>query len=100
MSESPPAPPSFTRSLLIIGACLAAYGLFWLLGRPLLPPRALVDRTAGLLPTLVVAVASVSLLRHQRRGPWLAFGIAAGVLLVYAVLLRILLAVLSTPAGG
>lgn len=87
MADTSPPPASFVRSLLIVAACLAAYALFWLVGRPLLPPRILADRTAGLLPTLVTSAAAASLFRRWSRAPLWGFGATLAVLAVYTVLM-------------
>ncbi|MBC7446677.1 MAG: hypothetical protein H7330_01285 [Hymenobacteraceae bacterium] len=82
----PAAPPI----LLIVLAGAAAYGLFWFIGRPLLPPAVRADPTAGLLPVLVVIAASVSLLRHQRRAGVWALGLTLAVLAVFVGLMHLL----------
>ncbi len=90
-SPSPSGGPSpFVERLLLLLACAAAFGLYALLGRSLLPPRVRADATAGLLPALVIAVASVSVLQGFRRSWLLAFGATAGFLALYVGLMRLL----------
>lgn len=91
MSDTPTPPPSsFSRGLLVVVACLAAYGLFWIVGRPLLPAKVLADQTAGLLPTLVTAAAGASLFRHWHRAPLWGFGITLAVLAVFTALMLVI----------
>lgn len=84
-SPRPPAP-----GWLLALACGAAYGLFWLVGRPLLPARVQADRLAGLLPALVIGAAALSVLRRQPRAALLTFGATLAALLVYVGLMRII----------
>lgn len=87
----PPGGPSpVVERLLLLLACAAAFGLYALLGRSLLPPRVRADATAGLLPAVVIALASVSVLRGLRRSWLLAFGATAGFLALYVGLMRLL----------
>lgn len=79
-----------SSALLIALAGMAAYGLFWLVGRPLLPAAVQADRTAGLLPAVVVSIAAANLLRRQPRALAWAFGITLGVLAAFTGLMRLL----------
>lgn len=90
MPDSTPSSSGFSPRLLIVLACIAAYGLFWLVGRPLLPPTVQADRTAGLLLAVVVTAASASLLKHERGAPIWGFGLTLLVLLIYTGLMRMM----------
>ena len=71
-------------------AGVAAYGVFLILGRPLLPAAVEPDRTAGLLPAVVMVAASASLLRGRPRAAAWAFGLVLGVLAAFVGLMRLL----------
>ena len=90
MSDSSTPRSAASSALLIVLAATAAYGLFWVVGRPVLPVAVQADRTAGLLPTLVVAAASASLLRGRPRAAAWAFGLTLIMLAVFIGLMRLL----------
>ena len=90
MPDSVPSRPGAASVLLIVVAGAAAYGLFWVGGRPLLPAMVQADRTAGLLPALVVVAASASLLRHEPYAVAWAFGLTLGVLAVFIGLMHLM----------
>ncbi len=90
MSDSSTPRPGETSALEIVLAGAAAYGLFLAAGRPLLPAAVQADRTAGLLPAVVVVVASISLLRTRPRAAAWAFGLTLGLLAVFVGMMRLL----------
>jgi hypothetical protein len=90
MPEPVSSSPKFSPRLLIFTASAAAYGLFLLVGRPLLPVAVRADRTAGLLLAIVVGAASASLLKQERHAAWWGFGLTLAVLAVYTGLMRLM----------